>query len=153
MYTDGSFLFPNQEGFDDPNRFGSWAYVLKEGDNTFCRSGLLGRTNDTQSSINRCEMWAVIAALTKLSEQDYVRYRTIVVFSDSEYSVKTFRGDWILKAHTKNRDMIKQCAGIVEKLKAQGTNVVFKWIPGHSGNRFNDMADELAGKRMKEHYG
>lgn len=153
IYTDGSFLFPNQKGYDDPDVHGAWAYVIKDGENLLKKSGMLNRMNGFRSSINRCEMWAIISGLNRINSQDLIRWNTIVVFSDSEYSVKTFRGDWMLKTHTKNRDLIKLCSGLVDQLKAKGMNVVFKWIPGHSGNPMNELADQLAGERMKEHYG
>lgn len=153
IYTDGSFLWPNQEGYKSPDRQGGWAYVFLANGKTLCASGLLGKKNGHQSSINRCEMWAIISALARLADQDYVTYKLVTVFSDSEYSVKMLRGDWIIKAHTKNRDMINAFNLQYKRLKAKGTAVILNWIPGHSGNKYNDMADELAGKRLKEAYG
>ena len=75
----------------------------------------------------------------------------LIVVSDSTYVVNCFRDGWwrrwrnhgwttTAKKPVANRDLWEPLVDLVE---ARG-DIAFRWVKGHSGNRLNDPADELA---------
>lgn len=75
----------------------------------------------------------------------------LMVVSDSTYVVNCFRDGWWRRWRTRgwtttaknpvaNRDLWEPLVDLVE---ARG-DIAFRWVKGHSGNRLNDLADELA---------
>lgn len=55
----------------------------------------------------------------------------------------TSKGDAV-----KNRDLWEDFATLYEAVKEANIDVVFKKVKGHSGNTFNEMADEVARGRQ-----
>jgi ribonuclease HI len=75
----------------------------------------------------------------------------LVVVSDSTYVVNCFRDRWwegwlrrgwvnSARKPVANRDLWEP---LVDLVRARG-NVRFQWVKGHSGDRMNDLVDELA---------
>jgi ribonuclease HI len=93
------------------------------------------------------EITAALEALLALADDP----GPIVVVSDSTYVVNCFRDRWWegwirrgwLNSQRKpvaNRDLWEPLIDLVRK---RG-DVTFRWVKGHSGDRLNDLVDEMA---------
>jgi ribonuclease HI len=94
----------------------------------------------------RMEVRAVIEAIREHPEGP------IEIVSDSTYVVKCFHDKWYagwLRRNWKNskgdpvanRDLWEQLIPLVLE---GGREVTFSWVKGHSGDRMNDLVDQLA---------
>ena len=133
VYTDGACR-------GNPGR-GGWAWAVPGGPYA---SGAAPQTTN-----QRMEITAVLEALRALTPD---AAGGIEVFSDSTYVVKCFtdqwwrgwlRRDWKNSANkpVANRDLWEPLLPL-----ALGDDPVvrFRWVKGHSGDRWNDRVDELA---------
>ena len=68
--------------------------------------------------------------------------RQVVVRYDSEYAAHMICGDWTAKV---NRQLVEQGRRALSRAKGAGCEVGWKHVKGHSGDRWNDRADALAG--------
>ena len=137
IYTDGAC-----SGNPGP---GGWAAVIF--DNNKKQKNISGKVKDTTN--NRMELLAPIIALSKIKPKS-----SVVIFTDSTY-VKNGITDWIKKWEkngwksankkpVKNKDLWIRLSDLCEKNK-----IVWKWVKGHSNNRYNNLADELATAAIK----
>jgi len=120
---------------------GGWACIIRAG---FVNVEMYGGARST--TVNRMEMSAAIAALLLLPPACAVR-----VMTDSQYLRKGIkqwidgwkRNGWRTVAGTpvKNEDLWRKLDAARE-----GRQVKWKWVRGHSGDRHNERADELARK-------
>jgi ribonuclease HI len=133
VYTDGSCL-----GNPGP---GGWAWAIPAGP---YGSGGSGRTTN-----QRMEVTAVLEALATPAIDGA---EPLVVISDSTYVVKCFLDRWwegwlrrgwrnSQGKPVANRDLWEPLLGLVLESDRQ---VDFRWVKGHSGDRWNDFVDELA---------
>ena len=130
VYTDGSCL-------KNPNGPGGWAFLII--DNKYNRiwelsGGELSTTN------NRMELEAVILSLTFLSQYTDL----ITIFTDSKYvinGITTWVYNWIRKdwKNVKNTDLWKRLYKVT-----RNRQIEWKWVKGHSGDKYNDRVDILA---------
>ena len=95
------------------------------------------------------ELLAPIMALKEIKSK-----YDIVIFTDSTY-VKNGITEWIKKWEkngwkssnrkpVKNKDLWIKLSDLCQKNK-----VVWKWVKGHSNNKYNDLADILATAAIK----
>jgi ribonuclease HI len=108
---------------------------------------------------NRAELYAILKTIiftNKIDNQreknNELRLKKLTIYSDSEYSVKTFN-EWLPKWLTnkkpyKNPDLINQ---ILDHIKNSPFKVFFVHVRSHTGKNDphsinNDKADELAKK-------
>ena len=133
MHTDGAC-----RGNPGP---GGWAWADDRG--AFA-SGFEPRTTN-----QRMEITAVLEAL-----RDHSGSGPIEIVSDSTYVVNCFRDRWYEGWRRRswknsqgkpvaNRDLWEP---LIELATAAGANVAFTWVKGHSGDKMNDLVDELATK-------
>jgi ribonuclease HI len=133
VYTDGAC-----RGNPGP---GGWAWAVPAGPYA---SGAEPRTTN-----QRMEITAVLEALRALVPGGPAR---IEVVSDSTYVVNCFRDRWWegwLKRDWKNsqrkpvanRDLWEP---LLQLALSSPPEVAFRWVKGHSGDRWNDRVDELA---------
>jgi ribonuclease HI len=124
IYTDGACV-PN------PGR-GGWGFVVVEGGYVVFEhyGGEIRTTN------NCMEMTAIIEAMQWIPGG-----LRAVVYSDSDYCVKVITGRWKAK---KNLGLVKRARKLLRHTKTE-----LRWIKGHNGNRWNEKADELAGKGVR----
>ncbi|WP_369061348.1 ribonuclease HI [Caulobacter sp. 73W] len=140
IYTDGAC-----SGNPGP---GGWGAVLMYGDKrkTMC-GGEPGTTN------NRMELMGAIVALETLNRPCKVELHT-----DSQYVMKGVT-QWIHgwkakgwktadKSPVKNEDLWKR----LDAARARH-DVDWRWVKGHAGNPYNEEADELARRGLKEALG
>ncbi len=134
MYTDGSCL-----GNPGP---GGWAWVVPEGR---FESGADPRTTN-----QRMEITAALRALEALRTE--AGDGGILVRSDSTYVVNCFLQRWWAgwqRRHWRNsqgkpvanRDLWEPLLGLALDPEVP---VRFQWVKGHSGDRWNDVVDQLA---------
>jgi ribonuclease HI len=118
IYTDGACL-------GNPGPGGWGAVILENGE----KKQLHGSEENTTN--NRMEVTAVLEALRTIPRNADVR-----IFSDSTYVINTMTKNWKRK---KNQDLWALLDNEVGP-----RNVEWEWVKGHSGDRFNEEADQLA---------
>jgi ribonuclease HI len=137
IYTDGAC-----SGNPGP---GGWGALLIFGDH---RKDICGGEPD--STNNRMELMAAIQALEALTKPCKVELHT-----DSTYVMKGI-SEWIHgwkkrgwktadKKPVKNEDLWRR----LDQARLRH-EVVWRWVKGHAGHEFNEHADMLAGKGLKE---
>jgi ribonuclease HI len=136
IYTDGACS-------GNPGK-GGWAAIILDDTNQSSISG--GEKNTTN---NRMELMAPIMALKKIKKKS-----EITIFTDSKY-VKDGITDWIKKwkqnnwksankKPVKNKDLWVKLDNACLKHK-----ITWKWVKAHSGNKYNNLVDELAVSETK----
>ena len=137
IYTDGAC-----SGNPGP---GGWGAVIF--DEREKQRNISGKVKDTTN--NRMELMAPIMALKKIKSKS-----DIMIFTDSTY-VKNGITEWIKKWEkngwknsnkkpVKNKDLWIKLNELCQKNK-----VIWKWVKGHSNNKYNTLADELATQAIK----
>ena len=137
IYTDGAC-----SGNPGP---GGWGAVIF--DEKKKQYNISGNVKDTTN--NRMELMAPIMALKKIKSMS-----NVMIFTDSTY-VKNGITEWIKKWEkngwkssskkpVKNKDLWIKLNDLCQKNKVQ-----WKWIKGHSNNKYNNLADDLATEAIK----
>ena len=137
IYTDGAC-----SGNPGP---GGWGAVIF--DEKKKQYNISGNVKDTTN--NRMELMAPIMALKKIKSMS-----NVMIFTDSTY-VKNGITEWIKKWEkngwknsnrkpVKNKDLWIKLNDLCQKNK-----VIWKWVKGHSNNKYNTLADELATQAIK----
>ncbi|MCX5993088.1 MAG: ribonuclease HI [Chloroflexi bacterium] len=120
---------------------GGWGAILQRGD---LLKEIHGGELDTTNQ--RMELTACIMALERLKSGKYV----VEVYTDSAYLVSCINDKWYTtwqkngwknsdKKPVVNRDLWEKLLALLSLYK-----VVFIKVAGHSGNKLNERADELA---------
>ncbi len=131
IYTDGACS-------GNPGAGGWGAVLLFAGK----EKRISGSAPDTTN--NRMEMMAVIEALKSLKERCAVH-----IFTDSKYVMDGIN-EWIIgwkkrgwktaaKKPVKNEDLWRELDALVTEHDMDWT-----WVKGHAGDKYNEIADELA---------
>lgn len=96
---------------------------------------------------NRMELLAVILALEALKQAS----TRITIYSDSKYVVDAVTKGW-LKSWVKKGFKDKKNPDLWQRYlrAAQPHEVVFQWVKGHAGDRWNERADQLAVSAYQE---
>ena len=137
IYTDGAC-----SGNPGPGGWGAVIFDEREKQNN-----ISGKVKDTTN--NRMELMAPIMALKKIKSKS-----DITIFTDSTY-VKNGITEWIKKWEkngwknsnrkpVKNKDLWIKLNDLCQKNK-----VIWKWVKGHSNNKYNTLADKLATQAIK----
>jgi ribonuclease HI len=123
-YTDGACLA-------NPNGPGGWAAVVARNGVSADTWELWGHLSSTSN--NRAEVLGVLAALEWVPPRS-----TIVVRSDSQYTVNVLAGTYKAKA---NVDLWTELRRVVAE---KSLIVRPEWVRGHAGDPGNERADRLA---------
>ena len=137
IYTDGAC-----SGNPGP---GGWGAVIFDNENK--QKNISGREENTTN--NRMELSAAIMALQEVNMNS-----EITIYTDSTY-VKNGITEWVLKwkengwknsnkEPVKNKDLWKKLDNLCEQ-----NTVNWKWVKGDASNKYNNLADELATKAIK----
>ena len=129
VYTDGACL-----GNPGP---GGWAWAVPRGE-WACGA-------EPHTTNQRMELRAALEALRAVSGP-------VVVASDSTYVVNCFRDRWYEgwlrrgwrnsnRKPVANRDLWEP---LIEEYLARPGEISFRWVKGHSGDEWNEIADQLA---------
>ena len=134
LYTDGSANYQD--------RSGGWAWVAVDAFEGFeTDSG-----GETDTTVNRMELLGVINGLWAIhlshSGSD------VLVLSDSQYVVLGCQDP--TRARRKNRDLWDDMDKVLDIIEKFGGYVEFEHVRGHQGNKYNELADDLAGLARKE---
>lgn len=127
VYTDGAC-----SGNPGP---GGWGWVVPDGEAAF--------GGDKQTTNQRMELNAVLQAVRSLPGP-------LHIVSDSTYVVNCFRDNWwkgwlkrgwknSQKKPVANRDIWEPLIELYQE-----RDITFEWVKGHSGDKWNERADELA---------
>jgi ribonuclease HI len=133
VYTDGAC-----RGNPGP---GGWAWAVP--------GGQFASGADPATTNQRMEIMAALEALRSLTTQGAP---DIEVVSDSTYVVNCFKDRWWQGWHRRNwknsqnkpvanRDLWEP---LIELALSSEAAVHWRWVKGHSGDRWNDRVDELA---------
>ena len=136
IYTDGACS-------GNPGK-GGWAAIILDDSNQSSISG-----NESNTTNNRMELMSPIMALKKIKKKS-----EIIIFTDSKY-VKDGITNWIKKwkknnwknsnkKPVKNKDLWIKLDNSCFKHK-----ITWKWVKAHAGNKYNNLADELAVSETK----
>lgn len=120
IYTDGAYSMNNEVG-------GIGIVILNEGGEVVQTS----KKKYLRSTSQRMEIMAAIKALEMIQEKS-----NVTIISDSNYVVSTMMKNWKRKV---NNDLWDELDTQVER-----HNVIFKWVKGHDGDNYNEIADDLA---------
>ena len=138
IYTDGAC-----SGNPGPGGWG--AVILDEREK---QNNISGKVKETTN--NRMELMAPIMSLKKIKSRS-----DITIFTHSTY-VKNGITEWIKKWEkngwknsskkpVKNKDLWIKLNELCQKNK-----VIWKWIKGHSNNKYNILADKLATRAIED---
>ena len=137
IYTDGAC-----SGNPGP---GGWGAVIFDNENK--QKNISGSVKNTTN--NRMELSAAIMALEEVNTNS-----EITIYTDSNY-VKNGITEWVLKwkengwknsnkEPVKNKDLWEKLDNLCEQ-----NTINWKWVKGHASNKYNNLADELATKAIK----
>lgn len=134
LYTDGSCYWVK--------RSGGWAWVAVDAFEGF----EIGSGGEMDTTVNRMELSAVIDGLWSIhlshSGSD------VLVLSDSEYVVLGCQNP--RRARRENKDLWAELDKVRSVYEQSGGYIEFEHVRGHQGDKYNEVADELASKARKE---
>lgn len=136
VYTDG--------GFEFHTNYGSWAYLIKNGNFTQYDNGFITSGQDN----HQMELMAVKEALLALKRQG-LQKQHVQFFLDSQTAITNIcsfaiKQEAIIK--TCNIDLIKE----INQLLAEFPHVYFDWVKGHASNEGNCFVDQKASKALAQ---
>jgi len=142
IYTDGSCRMNTGKG--------GWGVVIVDDDQTIIE--LSG--SETHTTNNRMELLAAIKALTHLISLP-TKDTPVILYTDSQY-LNRGMNEWVKGwkkrgwkmingQPMKNSDLWQQLDILNNSL-----HIKWKWIRGHDGNKYNEMADSLAQEASQE---
>jgi ribonuclease HI len=105
-----------------------------------------GSGGEDHTTNQRMEVYAVLDAIRTLG----VNGTPIEIVSDSTYVVNCFRDRWYVKWERNGwKNSKKQEVANIDLWKplidaVRNSDVTFRWVKGHSGDRMNDLVDRLA---------
>jgi ribonuclease HI len=146
VYTDGACS-------NNPKGPGGWAATLNRKDGYTIISGY-----EKETTNNRMELRAIVEAIRRLVKEGY---RYIIINSDSAYVVNAINKNWICNwwhdgwktkqgEDVANLDLWQQIFEMMyEPPGLYDLKVEFRKVVGHSGNTFNEIADEEAKAQVK----
>ena len=94
---------------------------------------------------NTGELTAVLRALQWLKSDDGKLFKAAEIVYDSTYAADAARGR--MRAKT-NKALVRKARAALRALDGK-CSVTWAWVKGHSGQKWNEKADELAGRGAK----
>jgi ribonuclease HI len=128
LYTDGS---SHARG----GKPGGWAWVLVIGDQVVAQ----GCGGDPDTTNNRMELMGAIAGLefVQSKRDSWFKGMMVELVSDSQYTLGMANGAWKASSNT---DLVERIRGLYDSVGVWRT----RWVPGHTGDKYNEMCDKLA---------
>jgi ribonuclease HI len=124
---------------------GAWAFVLVD---LATRKALERADGERQTTNNRMEMWAAIAALEAVKKLD----SELLIVTDSKYLIgccTQWMAGWKKNGWKRKGDPLKNL-DLLQRLDEllSPRNVKFQWVAGHSGHAGNEYVDQLGNEVM-----
>lgn len=134
IYTDGSG--------SNKLKLGAFAYIIHNED-----FEIIYKFSDyvENTTTNRMEMMGVLESIKYLNSVNYLG--DIEIISDSQYVIYSITKKW---SKEKNVDLWKELCYHHKLFKSRKNNITYSWTRGHIGTLYNEMADEMAGLKLKE---
>lgn len=126
---------------------GAWAFYCPQ-------FSMRSYGSDPNTTNNKMELTAILNALKWVLSLDQQEYDTVVIHSDSQYSVSTLTTwvwDWIKNGTfntKKNVEIISSILLVRKLLVLDEWSVKFIKVPGHSNDEGNNEADRLVNYSM-----
>ncbi|GBN39938.1 hypothetical protein AVEN_21772-1 [Araneus ventricosus] len=135
----GSFL-----NNDHRQQFSGYEPVFNDGSKTdnlvgtavVIRNSIVSGRLHEFCSVFTSEIYAIYSASVKIADGDYEK---IIIYSDSKIAIEALRSVSPL-----SHPIVLKCVEFYLYLTGKGLNILFCWIPGHSGIIGNEMADKAA---------
>ena len=141
IYTDGACS-------GNPGK-GGWGAILLYGDKEKRINGF-----DPETTNNKMELKAVIEALKIIKKNIKIEIHTDSIYVKDGITKWIFawkKNDWknSKKQKVKNSELWQELDSLVQKYY-----IDFFWVKGHNGDKYNEIADELARKAIEQnlHY-
>ena len=136
VYTDGACS-------GNPGKGGWGVVILINKDEIFLNGG------DNNTTNNKMELTAAIEALKHFKKRE-----NITLITDSKYvkdGIQTWIKNWkknnwktSAKKPVKNKELWIELDDLIAR-----HNVSWEWVKGHAGNKYNEKADDLARRYIK----
>lgn len=131
IYTDG--------GADPNPGAGGWGAVLILGEQIEELSG-----GEEHTTNNRMELTAALRALEALKQPCQIEF-----YTDSQYlknGITQWMAKWVLRDWRDSKDEPVQNVDLWQALREaiQAHDITWKWVRGHTGDKYNERADQLA---------
>lgn len=107
---------------------GAYAYIILQDGEEIKR----GAKKIMRETNNRAEIKAIMEGVLSLEEGS-----EITLYSDSQYALGVLSGRYKAK---KNVDLIYKYR---KEVKERSYDITYKWVRGHSGDKWNDLCDAL----------
>ncbi|XP_023231565.1 uncharacterized protein LOC111631537 [Centruroides sculpturatus] len=123
------------DGSKDDQEVGS-GLIIKKGKTTMYQAAF---RLANECTITQAELWAIYKAISYIKQLTLKTPKKITIFTDSKvtlYILKTMKNSLALAA-----DLIALARDLGQQFE-----ILFQWIPSHSGYRGNELADRLAKK-------
>ncbi len=146
IYTDGGCI---GNGQSTSEKFGGFGCIM------VCEDKILAQHNQSfvGTTNNRMELRAVIHTLKalELNHEKLKEFDSVKIVTDSQYCINgatTWRINWkknnwkVKNVAIKNPDLWIELSDLLDKVN-QKYNLEFVWVKGHSGNKYNEIVDEL----------
>lgn len=154
IYTDGAC-----SGNGKATAIGGWAFVVDRYSEEHHKRIIYHTSNggEKEATNNKMELKAVLEALKNF--QTYMEFdEDLTIVSDSKYFINCMDKKWYSRwrkngwknsngEDVANRELWEEILANIEQIGVE--TVHFQWIKGHNGNKFNEMADELAVKGLE----
>ena len=148
IYTDGSATKNGQK-----DNIGGYAVIALDNNENI---KYIYNTQEANTTNNRMEMKAIIYAFHKYGikpkdEWDFASMSAIpTIYTDSMYSINTFTNwmfNWEKNGWLRSTNLPPENLDLVQEFYnywMQGYRIHFKYVKGHSNNKWNELADKLA---------
>lgn len=127
VYTDGAYSSSRKQG-------GVGIVFLKDGKKIGQYAKMYPNTTNNQMEIS-----AMLIALKTIAKMNDVS--EIIVHTDSQYVIGCASEGWKRK---KNQQLWAQYDEVAKTLFEKNIALKFQWVHGHNGDKYNEIADDLA---------
>lgn len=151
LYTDGSC-----KGNGKEHTHGGWAFLLLDSDENIIKQYGEGEKNTTN---NRMELLAMVNGIKEIIsfiEKNNISFFNCDVYTDSAYIANCYKQKWYInwtkngwknskKEQVKNKDLWEELIAFFDDSRFN-----FYKVKGHSGEKFNEIVDNLAQLKAQE---
>lgn len=134
IYADGAVIGGSGRG----NQMGYAAVCLYKGRVREFKGGKI----QPKASSNEAELKAILLGLEKVKPTERP-ISHVLVFSDSEWSVRSIRGEYANRQHI---DLLRRIRSLMKTFYV----VEVMWTRGHCGQTYNERAHQLANQAARE---